>query len=262
MMAEDRPSTEEGSPSTETFYWYLDDAISDQPSRPATAWHIRAMVNNTEVVFKIDTGAEVTTISKKVYDSIDQPRLLKPTKIICRPSGHPLDMLGCTTVHLRYKQNTIRHQMYIVKTLNQNLLGLPAITALNILTKVDGLNDSTSSIPTQFPELFQGLETMKAEYEIKLKPEAKPYALISVCRIPIPLFDKVEQELKQMEATGVISKVSQPTDWYAGMVVVQKKSGGVCISIDLKLLNMNILREVHPMPHVDDTLQGGGSFQS
>ena len=62
MLAEDRPNTEEDSPSTETFHRYL-DAISDQPSRPATAWHIRAMVNNTEVVFKIDTGAEVTAIS-------------------------------------------------------------------------------------------------------------------------------------------------------------------------------------------------------
>lgn len=180
------------------------------------------MVNNTEMVFKIVTGAEVTAISKKVYDSIGQPRLLKPTKITCGPSGHSLDVLGCTTVHLRYKQNTIRHQMYIVKTLNQNLLGLPAITALNILIKVDALNDSTNSIPTQFPELFQGLGTMKAEYEIKLKPEAKPYALFSARRIPIPLHDKVEQELKQMEATGVISKVDQPTDWCAGMVVVQR----------------------------------------
>ena len=57
-----------------------------------------------------------------------------------------------------------------------------------------------------------------------------------------------------MEATGVISKVDQPTDWCAGMVVVQKKSGGVRICVDLKPLNMNVLREVHPMPHVDDTL--------
>ena len=165
-----RPSTEEDNSSTETSHWYL-DAISDQPSGPTTAWHICIIVNNAEVVFKINTGAEVTAISKKVYDTVDKPRLLKPTKIICGPSSQPLDVLGCTTVHLRYKQNTIRHQMCIVKTLNQNFLGLSAITALNILTKVDALNDSTSNINilTQFPELLQGLGTMKAEYEIKLK---------------------------------------------------------------------------------------------
>ena len=57
-----------------------------------------------------------------------------------------------------------------------------------------------------------------------------------------------------MEATGVISKVDCPTDWCAGKVVVQKKSGGVRICVDLKPLNQNVLREAHPMPHVDDTL--------
>ena len=64
----------------------------------------------------------------------------------------------------------------------------------------------------------------------------------------------MEHELRQMEATGVISKVSQPTDWCAGMVVVQKKSGNVRICVDMKPLNENVLREIHPMPHVDDTL--------
>ena len=214
MLSEDRFNAEKDT-STETSHQYL-DAISDQSLRPATAWHIRAIVNNTEVVFKIDTGAEVTAISKKVYVG-------NPTKILCGPSRHPLDVWGCITVQLRYKQHTIRHHMYVVKTLNQNLLGLPAITALNILTKVDALSNTTSSIPAQFPDLFQGLETMKAKYEIKLKPDAKPYALFSACRIPIPLRSKVEQELKQMETTRVISKTDQLTDWCAGMVVVQEE---------------------------------------
>ena len=45
---------------------------------------------------------------------------------------------------------------------------------------------------------------------------------------------------------GVISKVSEPTCWCAGMVVVKKKSGSVRICVDLKPLNENVLREVHP----------------
>jgi len=57
-----------------------------------------------------------------------------------------------------------------------------------------------------------------------------------------------------MKATGVIHKVNCSTDWCAGMVVVQKKSGGVQICVDLKPLNQNVLREAHPMPHVDDIL--------
>ena len=55
--------------------------------------------------------------------------------------------------------------------------------------------------------------------------------------IPLPLRDKVNQELDAMEAEGVISKVQQPTTWCTGMVVVKKKNGGVKICIDLKPLN-------------------------
>ena len=57
-----------------------------------------------------------------------------------------------------------------------------------------------------------------------------------------------------MEQMGVISKVSDPTPWCAGMVVVPKKSGQVRICVDLKPLNESVLREVHPIPKVDDTL--------
>ena len=34
--------------------------------------------------------------------------------------------------------------------------------------------------------------------------------------------DKVEHELKQMETIGIISKVSQLTDWHAGMVLSKR----------------------------------------
>ena len=59
--------------------------------------------------------------------------------------------------------------------------------------------NTTSSIPAQFPDQYQGLGTMKAEYEIKLKPDAKPYALFFARRIPIPLHNKVEQEWTQAD---------------------------------------------------------------
>ena len=38
------------------------------------------------------------------------------------------------------------------------------------------------------------------------------------------------------------------------MVVVPKKTGTICICVDLKPLNENVQYEVHPLPTVDDTL--------
>ena len=52
----------------------------------------------------------------------------------------------------------------------------------------------------------------------------------------------------------MILPVDVPTPWCAGMVVAPKKSGSVRICVDLKPLNHSVLREVHPLPKVDDAL--------
>jgi len=38
------------------------------------------------------------------------------------------------------------------------------------------------------------------------------------------------------------------------MVAVSKKSGAIRICVNLKRLNQNVLREVHPLPKIDNTL--------
>ena len=44
---------------------------------------------------------------------------------------------------------------------------------------------------------------------------------------------------------GVIQNVDEPTSWCAGMVR---------ICVDFRKFNESVLREVHPIPKVDDTL--------
>ena len=96
-----------------------------------------------------------------------------------------------------------------------------------------------------FQSLFTGLGTLQGDYEIQVKPDAEPFSLGTARNIPLPLHDKVKQELDAMEAQEVISKVQQPTPWCAGMVVVKKKNGGVRICVDLKPLNRYVLKPLN-----------------
>ena len=64
----------------------------------------------------------------------------------------------------------------------------------------------------------------------------------------------MKQELERMEQMGVVSEVTEPSEWCAGMVVVPKRSGDVRICVDLNPLNESILSEPHPIPKVDETL--------
>ena len=135
----------------------------------------------------------------------------------------------------------------LVEHLQNNLLGLPAITTLQLaVRKTDSLQaQSTEIILKKFPQLFQGLG--RRVPNIQLCPDIKPHAIFTPRHVPLPLRPKVAEEL---EKTGVISKVTDPISSCAGMVVVPKKSGEVQICVDLKSLNPSMLREVHPLPKV------------
>ena len=101
---------------------------------------------------------------------------------------------------------------------------------------------------------------MEGEYEIRLKDEVQPFVLHTPRRIPLPLLPKVKEELRRMQELGVISPVTEPTDWCAGMVVVPKSDGRVRICVDLTRLNKNVQRERHIIPSVEHTLaQLGGA---
>ena len=206
------------------------------------------------IPFKLDTGAEVTAISEEALQMIGKLNLERPSKQLCGPDKKPLKVLGSFTADLSCKQQTSRQEVFVVRELKSNLLGLPAIMALQLLAKVKSLQDETAAIKRKLPQLFQGLGTMKGEYDIRLKPNATPHAPFTAKNMPIPLREKVHEELNHMETLGVISKVDVPTDWYAGMVMVPNKNGSVCICFDLKSLNKSMLQETHPLPHVDETL--------
>ena len=242
----------------------LETAFLDATSSPAneTAWYTDIGVGEKRevVTFKLDTGAEVTAVSKETYHNLqDAPPLNTPQRTLCGPSRKPLNVLGQCEVIFTHKQVSSKQQMFVVDGLKTNLLGLPTIKALNLAVRLDETTSestplSTTYIHQKFKHLFQGLGNLGGEYEIQLKPGATPFALYTPRRVPLPLRAKVSAELQRMDSMGAISRVDVPTPWCAEMVVAPKKSGSVRICVDLKLLNLGVLREVHPLPKVDDTL--------
>ena len=200
------------------------------------------------------TSLEATAVSESAWKQLNSDKkfqLASTTQQLCGPDQKPLDVLGTVTLTLTVKSKSCIQKVFAVRNLRNNLLGLPAIKHLQMLPQLDTIQ---KVIPDQFPGLFTGLGTMKEMYTIKMKPNAKPYALYTPRNVPLPLRAKVQTELKRMENMGVISKVETPTLWCAGMVVVPKQSGEVHICINLKPLNESVLREVHPLPKVETTL--------
>ena len=232
--------------------------LSTLGTQDANVWTCTIQVNNQDVSFKVDTGAEVTVISKDVSKALGLDALQPPTKNLYGPDQSPFEVVGETTVRLAYTDKQCIQAIFVLQKVKHNLLGLPAIRALHVLSHVEHVSQPITGqtpIPDQFPSLFTGLGTFKGDnYVIQLKPDAKPFALHTPHNVPIPLRTKVQAELSCMQSLGVISPVEEPTEWCAGMVVVPKPSSALRICVDYRQLNESVLREVHPLPKVDVTL--------
>ena len=97
-----------------------------------------------------------------------------------------------------------------------------------------------------FPKFFKDQGTFGEEFKIRLKPNATLHALSTPRNVPMPLRPKVEVELHCMTKLGVISIRCMSQHRYAGMVVAPKKSSNICVDLNL--------REIHPLPKVDESL--------
>ena len=144
---------------------YLDVVETSQHN----TWMVKLYIGsaNCEAMFKIDTGAKVTAISEKLYKTLRSSPLQKPSKVLNGPGQHPLHVVGQFEEILRHGQNSSIQQIFVIKDLKSNLLGLPAITALILAARLD--STYTSSVEDSFPTIFKGLGNLGEPYTIKLR---------------------------------------------------------------------------------------------
>ena len=219
-------------------------------------WMTEVKMDDHKAVFKIDTGADMTAIPKKLYDEGQYSQLSKATLVLKGPGGNPLKVMGKFKATLKKRNKTKKETVYVVDVLRTPLLSRAAATELQLVVRLDNVSLDTSEVVKQeFPKLFSGLGKMGGEYTIILKKDAKPFAVSAPRRVSLPLLPKVKKELNRMEQQGVISKVEQPTALCAPMVVVPKCAGeAVRICTDLTELNKSVERERHQLPSVENTL--------
>ena len=95
--------------------------------------------------------------------------------------------------------------------------------------------------------------TNATKHKIVLKDPDTPPFKERFCRILPPQLDEVREHLKLMLDTGVIWPNNSP--WCNAVVLVRKKDGSLCFSIDFRKLNSLTVKDSHLLPHLCETLE-------
>ena len=107
------------------------------------------------------------------------------------------------------------------------------------------------NLKAEFADVFDGLGKLQNSYSIQIDDSVRA-VVHAPRRVPVPMREKVKDELDQMVHDGVVKPVTEPTDWVSSMVVVQKTNGQIRICLDPKDLNVAIRREYYPMPTIEE----------
>ena len=248
---------------TKTEVRHLDDeddyvfgtATEERMVRGAVNWHADVQVTTTthsrSVNFRIDTGADVTVVPDRFFNK-NSPLIQKTGKKLFGPGQSKINMLGRVRATMAVGEVSSDQDPYVVVDFKEPLLERPATEALKLIERVNAADND--QYRKEFPELFTGLGRMKNVYTIRLQENAQPLAITAPRRVPLPVKEKVQEELKKLEERDNIRPVETPTDWCAPIVAVPKPNGKMRLYIDFRKLNESVRREIFPLSTADQLL--------
>ena len=260
---------EEDDADSDDFYVFSAGATDEENT-------LELIIEDKLINTVIDTGASCNLMSAEVFNFVTGSRVkvLECTKkVYAYASVEPLQLIGKCILSECVPQThqLLGAEFYITYGKAATLLGRKTSELLGMLRVGVSINsckikangppempkhaDRKAALKGKFPKVFQGLGKLKG-YQLKfhidqdIHPVAQP-----VRRIPFSRRDKVNEKLEDLLKLDVIEKVEGPSSWVNPLVVVAKTNGDVRLCLDMRQANRAIMREKHPVPTVEETLQ-------
>ncbi|XP_041453694.1 uncharacterized protein K02A2.6-like [Lytechinus variegatus] len=220
----------------------------------------------------IDSGASVNIVDSTVWDWMrGRDRRLRFTpshrKIFGYGSKQQLPVLGEFTSKMTSvdTKKSTHAKIVIVDGNGGCLLSRETSITLGLLTIHPDLNNIKSQTPTQdtyrqdiitkYPAVFNGFgKLVDYQVHVQVDHEVKPVAQ-PPRRIPFHLRKKVEGKIEELLDKDIIEPISGPTSWASPLVVVPKSNGEVRVCVDMRRANTAVVRERHPIPTLEETLE-------
>lgn len=217
----------------------------------------------TQTLVLIDSGATANCISEATYNKLVPRPTLNPTdtKIYPYRSTESLPVCGAFDCNVEKHNKKATCTVFVIKGDGFNILSYETskdLGLIHIVTAVSGQvqRSVADELVENHPELFKGIGKLK-DFQVKLhintdvKPTCQPHR-----RVPFHLREKVENELRKLEADDIIEEVTGPTPWVSPIVTPPKPKDPdkVRICVDMRQANIAIERERHITPTIDDVI--------
>ena len=232
--------------------------------------------NCGQIMFRLDTAAESSIVSKQAFDALRQKPNVRSSKTRLIGFGNQsIYPIGVTTLPCLHNGKIFNIECEIVDGNVPNVLGLQHCTQMNLVKLVNACENqnqiswpesvtnckhsSARDVLYEFSDVFQGLGKVPGEVSLKVCGDATPIAH-PPRPVPAALREAVQSKLAELESQDIIEKipVGEPTPWCSALHIVPKKDSSVRITIDPRDLNEALYREYHPVVTVEEVARKCG----
>jgi hypothetical protein len=219
------------------------------------ASHVTVQLGGKEAIMEIDTGAAATIISDHLWRSLGSPTLSPSGKLFTAYDGHRIAPLGEWRCSVKYGDKVVDSATVTV-VLSTKFHGLLGRDLLGVLSLAPSLNLHQS---TAYPLPLPLMKVPPAS--IQLVEGVSP--TFSRARpVPLPLLDKVNQHIKDLESRGIIKPVTS-SRFASPVVWVRKADGTLRMCVDFKQhINVCIKSDAYPLPAMETIFAGMENAQA
>ena len=238
---------------------------------------VQVQIDGQQIRMIVDTGCKYNIISSQLYNAQFKSYELGLSKkrLIAYGLKDPLNCKGYFTATIKVGKKEIRANVYVIQGHSESLLGRDSsfnleIINVNVVQDKPSLsktseNNELDSLLGEFDEIFHGMGKV-ANFEHKIAIDSSVKAVSGRLRhIPFSQIEAVNNELDKMPENDIIEEVTEASPWVSNLVIVPKKFGEIRVCCDLREVNKAVIRELHLLTKVDDTLQamhGSKSYAS
>lgn len=224
-------------------------------NKNTTDWVVNMEVEDKNINFEIDTGAMCNIVSLKTLKNLKLDHRIEHSSVLINDvHGKISKAYGKIQLECKYREVQHRIEFQVLDTNKEvNLLGRKSSVDFNLIARVYSVHKTEcEELLRKYKDAFDGtVGCIPGEFNITVDPNVEP--VISPPRpVPAPLRAKVKQELDHLEKSGIIAKVTKPTQWVNPMVCVSKPNDRVRICIDPSQLNKAVHREHYPLNTLED----------
>ncbi|XP_062542448.1 uncharacterized protein K02A2.6-like [Armigeres subalbatus] len=219
---------------------------------------IPCIVGGVKIQWIIDSGASVNVIGEKTWKKLKKQNCKvsyesdEPRKKLLAYGNHRLLVKGVFKTDINHGSSTVHREIYVVEGNGTNLLGKTTSIDLGVLQ----IKQEVMQISDKIPQIHMATIGKAKDVLVTINVDRSVHPIQQACRrLPIPLQQTVEEELKKLLDQDIIEPASNKITWASPLVVTPKDGGRrVRLCVDMRKANSAIIPQRHPLPTFDEIM--------